>query len=138
MSSEGVLRLLILRARETLAEAELLNRSGFRFGAINRLYYDCFYAVTALLQMEGFSSHKHSGVISLFDQHWIKPRRLPITMGRFYRKLFELRHQGDCANIIPLEEVNVFDLTDEARRFIEQIEQIVREDSPDTSQEASP
>lgn len=137
MSNESVLRLLILRARETLAEAEPLNRAGFRFGATNRPYYACFYAVTALLQMEGFSSHKHSGVISLFDQYWIKPGRLPITMGRFYRKLFELRHQGDYANMVPLDEVNISDLIDEAHRFIEQIVQTIRQDSPDTSQEAS-
>ncbi|MCS6831739.1 MAG: HEPN domain-containing protein, partial [Armatimonadota bacterium] len=129
---------LLARARETLAEAELLAGSGFRFGAINRLYYACFYAVTALLQMEGFSSHKHSGVISLFDQHWIKPGRLPIAMGRFYRKLFELRHHGDYASMVPLEEAQLSDLLEEARRFIEQVERAIHRGPPDVSQEASP
>lgn len=137
MSEEDSVSLFIARARETLAEAELLNRAGFRFGAVNRLYYACFYAVTALLQTEGVFSHKHSGVLALFDRHWIKPGRLPIAMGRFFRKLFELRHQGDYASMVPLDEFQLSTLFDEARHFIDQVEQIIRSDTKDPPQEAS-
>jgi uncharacterized protein (UPF0332 family) len=113
---------LIARAKETLAEAELLLQSGYRFGAINRLYYACFYAVSALLLSEGMSSSKHTGAISLFDQHWIKPARLPREMGRFYRKLFDLRHQGDYAGFLSIGEAEMVELQKETRRFIDNIE----------------
>ncbi|MCS7309556.1 MAG: HEPN domain-containing protein [Armatimonadetes bacterium] len=137
MSEEEVVSLLMARAQETLAEAELLIASGFRFGAINRLYYACFYAVTALLHTEGLSAHKHSGVISLFDQHWIKPGRLPVAMGRFYRRLFELRHQGDYASMVPVDETQLSDLVEEAHRFIAHIRDLVRPSSTDLSQEVT-
>ena len=37
------------RAREALAEAALLLDSGHANTGVNRLYYACFYAVSALL-----------------------------------------------------------------------------------------
>jgi hypothetical protein len=123
---------LIERAKETLAEAALLSQSGYRFGAMNRLYYACFYAVSALLLSEGMSSSKHTGVISLFDQHWIKPARLPRQMGKFYRKLFDLRHQGDYAGLLGVGDAEMLELQEQARRFIDNIEKTlqVKESEP--------
>ena len=54
------------RARETLAEAKALLDLGLLRGAVNRLYYACFYCVSGLLFTEGMSSAKHSGVQALF------------------------------------------------------------------------
>jgi len=39
---------------------------------VNRLYYACFYAVSALLIQQGLSSSKHTGVRSLFNRHYVK------------------------------------------------------------------
>ena len=88
-------RHLVEKAVETLREADVLLRSGFTVGVVNRLYYACFYAVSAVLATEGRSSSKHSGVMSLFDQHWIKPGRMPGDMGDFYHLLFKQRQKGD-------------------------------------------
>jgi len=87
MKPEGaeVVRYRLARAYESLAEAQLLLANDHVRTAVNRVYYDCFYAVAALLLAEGHSSPKHSGIRALFDQHWIVPGRLPKTLGRFYR-----------------------------------------------------
>src|SRR3972149_10242075 len=45
--------------------------------AVNRAYYAMFHAVTALLLSEGMAFSRHSGVISAFDQHWLKTGRFP-------------------------------------------------------------
>jgi uncharacterized protein (UPF0332 family) len=63
----------LTRASEALEETELLLSNDHLSAAVNRLYYACFYSVTALLLVEGHSSSRHSGVIALFDRHWIKP-----------------------------------------------------------------
>jgi len=65
----------LARARETLEEARLMAQARHWDGCVNRLYYACFYAVTALFVAHGLSSAKHSGVRSLFGQHFVKPRR---------------------------------------------------------------
>ena len=41
------------RAQETLAEIPFLNQQGYYNTAVNRLYYACYYAVTALLIKHG-------------------------------------------------------------------------------------
>lgn len=89
--------------------------------AVNRLYYACFYAVSALLLAEGYSSPKHSGVRALFDQHWIVPERLPKHMGRFYRRLFDARQKGDYADVVTFDRAEVSTWVSETETFVEQV-----------------
>jgi uncharacterized protein (UPF0332 family) len=56
------------RARETLEEAHILADSGRWNACVNRLYYACFYSVSALLLREGLSSSKHAGVRGIFNR----------------------------------------------------------------------
>lgn len=51
MSSELIelINYRISRSRETLLEAETMLQSGFLNGSINRTYYACYYAISALL-----------------------------------------------------------------------------------------
>ena len=52
------------RADETIKEAELLAKEAHYNAAINRLYYASFYATTALLVANGFSTSSHSGTVT--------------------------------------------------------------------------
>lgn len=70
------------RAREALMEAAvLLDRSHAKTG-VNRLYYACFYAVSALLLTKGPTATRHSGLRMLFQQHVIRAGRLPMAQGQ--------------------------------------------------------
>lgn len=108
----------LARADESLAEAETLFSAGHCTGAVNRIYYACFYAATGLLVSEGYGSSKHSGVISLFDLHWIKPRRLPVQMSAFYHQLFDRRLRGDYTITTAYDPADVEAWLAEARRFV--------------------
>ena len=68
-----LVRYRLERAEESLQETAVLIAAGRTKGAVNRLYYSMFYAVTALLETGDFSSSKHSGVRALFNQHYVKP-----------------------------------------------------------------
>lgn len=92
------LRYRMTRAAESLEVARLALDNNHLQDAVNRLYYACFYMVTALLQTRGFASAKHSGVRALFNQNWIKTGALPHAMGRFYQEIFERRQEGDYAD----------------------------------------
>jgi uncharacterized protein (UPF0332 family) len=116
-----LIRYRLARARESLAEAELLLPNDHVRTAVNRLYYACFYAVSALLLTEGYSSPKHSGVRALFDQHWIVPGRLTKDMGRFYRRLFDARQKGDYADLVTFDRAEVSFWIAEAGKFVEQV-----------------
>jgi uncharacterized protein (UPF0332 family) len=60
------------QSKETLEAAKALaNASLSPLSIVNRSYYAMFYAVLALLATINKGSSKHSGVISLFDIHFI-------------------------------------------------------------------
>ena len=92
---ETLIRYRLERARETYAEA-LLMRDGSRWnGCVNRLYYSCFYAATALLLSRNLSSTKHSGTRSMFNRHFVKTGIIPAELGELYNTLFDLRQESD-------------------------------------------
>ena len=88
------------RAREALAEAVLLLDSGHTNTGVNRLYYACFYAVSALLLTKGLTATSHSGLRTLFHQHLIRPGLLPLDQGQLYDRLFDQRQRSDYADLV--------------------------------------
>jgi len=92
---------------------------------VTRIYYACFYAVSALLLTESQSSPKHSGVRSLFDQSWIATGRLPKDMGRFYRRLFDARQRGDYDDLATFDPAEVRSWIDTAAGFLERVTGVI-------------
>ena len=63
------------RAKETFEEAQLLATKARWNGCVNRLYYACFYAVSALLYKHGINSKTHSGTNTQFAHHFVKSEK---------------------------------------------------------------
>jgi uncharacterized protein (UPF0332 family) len=110
------------RAFETLQEARLIMEGGHLYGAANRIYYACFYAVVALLLTRDLSSPKHSGVMALFNRHFIKEGVMPLDMGKFYSSVFDRRLEGDYGEIVELQEEDIRADLAKAEEFIARIE----------------
>jgi uncharacterized protein (UPF0332 family) len=64
-----VVQYRLRRSRETLQDARILAHASRWNPCVNRLYYACFYAVSALLIQHGLSSSKHAGIRGLFNRH---------------------------------------------------------------------
>ena len=60
--------------------------SGHPYGAANRIYYACFYATVALLLTRNLSSLKHSGVMALFNRHFVRGGLCPWIWGNSIRE----------------------------------------------------
>lgn len=75
---EKLARHRLSRAREAFAEGEQLLAASGLMGAVNRLYYAAFYAARALLALREVDSSRHSGVISMFQRHFVKTRLVSI------------------------------------------------------------
>lgn len=83
------------RAKETLEEVPYLAQQGYYNTAINRLYYACYYAATALLIQNGINTSTHAGVKQMLGMHFVAQGRLSREMGRNFSLLFERRHSSD-------------------------------------------
>lgn len=88
------------RAAETLKEAEY-NAAGKYFNtAVNRLYYACYYAASALMLAYGLAASTHKGVKSMLGLNFITTGKLDRRYGRIYQQLFENRQSGDYEDFI--------------------------------------
>ncbi len=113
------------RADESLDEALILLERDHINTFVNRLYYACFYTVTALLLSKGLSSSKHSGVRALFHQNIVKNGLINREMGKFYDKLFDTRQKGDYADLVYFDKKEVSSWFDEAKIFISSVKNII-------------
>lgn len=110
------------RARESIEEAKILMERGHINTFINRLYYACFCAVSALLLTKGLSSAKHSGVRSLFHQNFVKSGTINVESGQFFDKLFDNRQKADYADLLRFNIDEVRYWYDETKEFVVKIE----------------
>ncbi|MDZ7624728.1 MAG: HEPN domain-containing protein [Ignavibacteriaceae bacterium] len=115
------------RADETLKDARVLAKSGRWDACVNRLYYACFYAVTALLMLDGLSSSKHSGIRSLFNKHFVKSEKVPKKLAAIYNDLFERRQEVDYIDFINFSEEQVMPWISKAEEFINFISGLIKD-----------
>ena len=113
------------RAKETLDEAKVMMESGHVYGAANRVYYACFYSVTALLLNKGMSSSKHSGVMSLFNRNFVKPGLIQVEYGKFYARMFDTRLESDYGDIVEIEYADIAEDIKTAEQFVQTIIELV-------------
>ena len=122
-----VVKYRLEKATETFAEVPVLVENKFYRTAVNRLYYACFYAATALLINDGYEAHTHNGVKTLLGLHYINENRLAETLGKTYNHLFNMRQKGDYFDLVVVKESDIVPLLEPAENFIKTIEQLIND-----------
>jgi len=120
-----LVQLRFQKSKETFAEIENLVQLGYWRTAANRLYYANYYAVSALLIKNEIKAHTHSGVINQFGLNFVKTNIFSQKEGKFFKRLFELRQDGDYDDWITINEEDVIPLIEPAKNFIDKIEQLI-------------
>lgn len=113
-------------ARRTLDEVAFHIQQGFYNTAINRLYYACFYAVSALLVNEGIETKTHSGVRQMLGMNFVRTGKLDVQLSKFYTDLYDNRQTGDYDDFIYFDEETVSELYPQAIEFVNAIEQLIQ------------
>jgi uncharacterized protein (UPF0332 family) len=118
---------LLARAQESFDEAKILAKAGHWNTAVSRLYYCCFYSASALLQKHGFSSSKHSGVRSLFNNHFARTGIVSKEVSAIYNDLFDRRQESDYGPFFEFEETDVKPWFNEVELFIATITKLANQ-----------
>jgi uncharacterized protein len=112
------IRLYLDRARQMVEVAATNLDGGFYESSVNRSYYAIFYAATALLLTKGMAPKRHSGVISAFRQHFVKPGLFEAGYSDIYGRLLNHRETSDYELFVAIQlEQAATDLQD-ARTFV--------------------
>jgi uncharacterized protein len=115
------------RAEECLEEAKILFEKGHANTFVNRLYYACFYAVSALLLTKGLASARHSGVRAMFHQDFVKAGLIERRLGQLYDRLFDNRQKGDYADLVRFDVNEVGRWYGEVKIFVESVSRVAKE-----------
>ena len=124
-TKKDLIKYRIALSNETIGEVEELINLGYYRTSVNRIYYACFYALSALLLKNKINAHSHSGVIRMFGLHFVKTKKIPAEMGGFYTDLFDKRLTGDYDDFIEFDKETVNDLYKTAKKFVSTVEDLI-------------
>ena len=113
------------RAREAIDEAKILFDGGHINSYISRLYYACFYAVSALLLMKDISTSKHGYLRSLMHREFVKTGQIPKELGKHFDLLFNNRLKGDYADFASFKAEDVSGWLKETQTFVDHADGLI-------------
>lgn len=106
------------RARTSFRDGLVLLKEGSPNGAIGRFYYAAFHAARALLATKGLDASRHTGVIKLFSQHFVKTGLVFPTTAKALSRSFEKRLDSEYEDYIQFSKKEAEQVRDEVRDFI--------------------
>lgn len=113
-------------ASNTLKEVMDHCENGYYNTAVNRLYYACYYAASALLVANGIITKSHNGVRQQLGKEFVLTGKLSPEMGRFYSYAFSKRSAGDYEDFINHTEDTVREMYPKALEFIGTIRDLLK------------
>ena len=124
-NTEALIKLWLDKAADTLGAVPVLLHEGFNTSAVNRLYYACFYAVTALLLKDGRQFSKHSAVLAKFNRLYVKEGKIDKQWARFLKDLFQDRQESDYLPTATFEHTEVKQRLEQAEQFVAIIRELI-------------
>ena len=121
---DAIIKIRLQQAKETYTEVSILIDNELWRTAANRLYYACYYAVSALMIHHGHQARTHSGLIGLFGLHFVQTGKVNDEIAFVLRTLFELRQKGDYDVWVIIKPEVVLALIEPARKLIESVENL--------------
>ena len=112
-------------ARKKFASACLLLDQGHFADAASRAYYAMLHGARALLATKGLDSRKHSGIISLFNLHFIKTGVVTKELGTYLLSSKDMREESDYNEFYIVNKTDIFLVIQQARAFLDAIEKAI-------------
>lgn len=84
---EKIINHRINRANETIDEVQLLINNNKLSLAVSRIYYGCFYILSALAFKYSFDTSNHGKLIGWFNKKFIKSGKIDKKYQSFFRFL---------------------------------------------------
>ena len=124
-SKEALVRYCFNRAEEAVAEAGILSKESHHNAAINRLYYGCFYATSALLLSNGISVSSHDGVKTMLGLRFVSTGLFQYEHGNTLSRLFEIRHSDEFDYFVYCDKAMVDEYIPKTKSFIEAVKSLL-------------
>ena len=114
------------RSIETLNEAKTMINNRFWNASVNRIYYSCYYIVSALLIIKSIETSSHKGIRQMFGLHFVQSGLVSKDDGRFFSDLYDRRQTGDYDDFVNYDEFTVNRLYEQAEEFVRRQLELVK------------
>lgn len=113
------------KSNESFGDAKILAQNGSWNSCVNRLYYACYYAVSALLLKNNISPQTHTGLKTQFNLQFVKEGKVSLEMGKLYADLMDWRQKGDYGDMFDFDREGVEPLFKPVEEFLKKIRSLV-------------
>ena len=120
------------QAHECLNAAQLLLSANSFKDSANRSYYAILHSMRTILALEGYDSKKHSGIISVFRQKFIKVGRFAPHFSDIIRDPFEIRNLSDYEDFYVASKAEVEAQLLNAKEFFSAVEKYLESQASNT------
>jgi hypothetical protein len=115
------------KSRRALEAAERERAAADLPLAVNRVYYACFYALSAVLTADGMAYGKHSAVRSALHQRLVKAGRVTPEWGAFYDRAFDDRQEADYEAVAEFDDATVRERIGKAAAFVAEMKRLLQD-----------
>ena len=124
-NTNDLIKYRIDRSLETFREAKTMIDNKFWNASVNRIYYSCYYAVSAILLKKSVETNSHKGIRQMFGLHFVKEGLISKEDGRFFSDLYDRRQTGDYDDYVSYNEDTVMQLYNQSEGFITRIIELI-------------
>ena len=122
---EEYIKYRIEKSEQAYLDAKLLASRESWNACINRLYYSCYYIVSALALQNDIETQTHSGLRNQFNLHYIKTKKISLEMGKLYSDLIDSRQKGDYGDLYDFDKETVESLIEPVGEFISSLKKLI-------------
>ncbi len=124
-SKEELIKYRLKRAEEAFEDGVILAENERWNSAANRLYYACFYIVSAYFAKMEIEAFTHSGLKSAFNKELVKSGKVELEDGKLFNNLFGLRQEADYEDFFFVEKEDIESLIPKIKSLLTDIESII-------------
>lgn len=115
----------IEKAKDCLKASKLLLDDGLYADSANRSYYAIFHSMNALCALRSVGYKKHSGVLSDFNQNYVKANLIEVEYSRIAKSAFSIRTKSDYSDFYVVSKQDVIEQYENAIKFTGRIEEFI-------------
>jgi uncharacterized protein (UPF0332 family) len=124
-NTNDLIKYRIDRSLETFREAKTMIDNKFWNASVNRIYYSCYYAISAILLKKSIETNSHKGIRQMFGLHFVQEGLISKEDGRFFSDLYDRRQTGDYEDYVSYNEDTVMQLYNQSEGFITRIIELI-------------
>ncbi len=114
------------RAKEEFNIAKILFDTGHYGGSISSSYYSIFYSVRSVFAFERIDSKRHTGVIHLFSENFVKAGLIKNELQIILSNSFQIRVESDYKDFYVVSKEESIKQLNNAEFFLNEIKNFVK------------